>query len=97
MGSRNIETREDYDAMVEKYAARLKVAQAKFDEYKREVDVLKKALDARIPAHATEAQKKQYDSMTRGALGSMRDVDRTISEMDDNFDRWVRLLKLMRR
>jgi hypothetical protein len=93
---REINTREDYEAVVEKYAARLKVARSKYDDFKKEVDALEKALATPAPKEASEAERKDYANLVKSSLLSLKDLRRMIGEYDDLFDTWTRSVKLFR-
>ncbi len=93
---REINTREDYEAVVEKYAARLKVARSKYDDFKKEVDALEKALGVPAPKEASEAERKDYAALVAAGMLRVKDLRRLIAEYDDNFDGWTRSVKLIR-
>jgi len=93
---REINSREDYEAVVEKYAARLKVARSKYDEFKKEFEALERALATPAPKEASDAERKDYGDLVAGALSSLKDLRRLINDYDDKFDTWSRTVKLSR-
>lgn len=93
---REINSREDYEAVVEKYAARLRVAKGKYDDFKKEVDALEKALATPAPKEASDAERKDYAALVAGGMLRVKDLRRLIAEYDDNFDGWTRSVRLFR-
>lgn len=93
---REINSREDYIAVVQKYAARLKVARSKYDDFKREVVELERALKAPAPKEASEAERGEYERLIKDASLHMKNLDRFIAEYDDKFDDWSKTVKILR-
>ena len=92
-----INTREDYKSVVDKYGERLKVARLKYEEFKREVAAVDKALAVPAPATASEAARKDYESLQRrGKEAIQYNVRDFIKQYDNLFEDAVRTIKLSR-
>lgn len=96
MGMDNIESREDYERIVKKYADRLKVARGKFDDFRRAIDEVEAALAKPAPKEATEEQAKDYASLVASGQRRLKDVERVVASYEDHFDTWKRTVKLYR-
>jgi hypothetical protein len=93
---REINSAEDYKAVVEKYAARLKVARSKYDDFKRELTALEKALAVPASAAASASARKAYEELQQAGKRNLKTMDVVVSEYDDLFDRAARTVKLGR-
>jgi hypothetical protein len=93
---REINSREDYEAIVDKYAARLKVARAKYEDFKKEIAVVEKVLGASAPSYATDAERKEYNELVAESSRRLKNFDRYIADYDDFMDDAARTVKLFR-
>ena len=84
---------EDYEKYLEKYAERLKLARRKYDEFKLELAVLDRAINLPAPAYASEAARKDYANMIKAPLRTLLDLDKLCKEFDGKFDAWARTIK----
>ena len=91
-----INSHEDFEKLIGKYAERLKVARTKYAAFEAEVAVLKRVLNVPAPATTSESVARDYDSMIKSANREMKEVDQLCKEFDDKFDRCARTLKLFK-
>jgi hypothetical protein len=88
-----INSAEDYDRLLEKYADRLKLARKKYDEFKLELAVLDRALSVPAPADISEVERGSYNFIVKSARSTIADVERFCEYLDDDFDRWAQTIK----
>ncbi len=92
-----INTRDDYKSVVGKYGERLKAARLKYEEFKKEIAAVEKALAIPAPATATEPERKSYESLQKSGKETIqRTVGEFIKRYDALFEEAVHTIKLYR-
>jgi hypothetical protein len=82
---KKIETREDYEAALDKYGKRLKLVLAKHEDVKKELVVLQKAFERSAPAAASAEARKSYEVLQDAGANCVDDIQKLIKSYDRLF------------
>jgi len=91
-----INSHEDFEKLIGKYAERLRAARTKYAAFEAEMTVLKDLLKVPAPSTASAPVAKYYNDMIKGVNNTMVEVDQFCRELDDSFDNCARTLKLFK-